>query len=127
MYANLEQVVVGYDGANSVIASWMGIEKTVAIGTVVIRGLAIFPDGHKFEDKVYYYVGKGSRSAILPSTSTKVYWFFVWNDSSEGKHVYLLDDFLWFWFTFFEKLVVKRERNRNRSSTKVLLQSCNED
>jgi len=78
------KVVVGYDGANSIIASWMGIEKAVAIGTIAIRGVAIFPDGHKLEDKAYFYVGNGTRSALLPSTSTKVYWFIVWNDWSEG-------------------------------------------
>lgn len=78
------QVVLGFDGQNSVIASWMGLEKAQPVGQVGIRGMAVFPDGHKFEDKTYYSVGKGIRMAIVPSNATKVYWFVLWNDWSEG-------------------------------------------
>lgn len=79
------KVVLGFDGQNSVVASWIGLEKAELVGHVGIRGLAVFPDGHKFEEKSLYYVGKGARCAILPSSATKVYWFAIWNDWSEGK------------------------------------------
>jgi len=78
------KVVLGFDGQNSVVASWMGLEKPLPVGQVGIRGMAIFPDGHKFEEKTLYSVGRGSRTAIFPSSATKVYWFVLWNDCSEG-------------------------------------------
>lgn len=46
--------------------------------------MAVFPDGHKFEKRTLYSVGKGIRTGILPSSATKVYWFVLWNDCSEG-------------------------------------------
>ncbi|KAG0606254.1 hypothetical protein M758_9G125700 [Ceratodon purpureus] len=78
------QVVLGFDGQKSVVAEWMGLKKAELVGQVGIRGMAIFPNGHKFEDKVYYTVGKGTRSAIAAVNDTKIYWFILWNDWGEG-------------------------------------------
>ncbi|KAG0569744.1 hypothetical protein KC19_6G113200 [Ceratodon purpureus] len=78
------KVVIGFDGINSCVASWMGLQKAQPVGNVVIRGMANFPGGHTFENKVQFFVGKGTHTAILPSSSTKVFWSLVWNDWSEG-------------------------------------------
>ncbi|KAG0626500.1 hypothetical protein M758_2G131400 [Ceratodon purpureus] len=62
----------------------MGLQKAQSVGQVGIRGMAIFPEGHKFEEKAQLFLGKGCRTAYLPTSPTKVFWFIVWNDSSEG-------------------------------------------
>ncbi|KAG0626499.1 hypothetical protein M758_2G131400 [Ceratodon purpureus] len=78
------KVIIGFDGINSCVASWMGLQKAQSVGQVGIRGMAIFPEGHKFEEKAQLFLGKGCRTAYLPTSPTKVFWFIVWNDSSEG-------------------------------------------
>jgi 2-polyprenyl-6-methoxyphenol hydroxylase-like FAD-dependent oxidoreductase len=82
---NSSQVVIGFDGVNSCVASWMGLQKPEAVGQVGVRGMAIFPEGHKFEDKAQLFVGKGTRTAYLPTSPTKVFWFLVWNESAQGE------------------------------------------
>jgi hypothetical protein len=38
--------------------------------------VAFFPDGHNFKPEVnYYYLGNGVKSAIIPITPTRAYWF----------------------------------------------------
>jgi hypothetical protein len=63
----------------------MGLEKPQLVGQVEIRGMAVFPNGHKFEDKMLLTVGKGSRSAIITVNDSKVYWFVLWNGWGEGQ------------------------------------------
>lgn len=78
------KVVLGFDGQHSVVASWLGLETALPVGHVGIRGMAVFADGHKFEAKTHYTVGKGVRAAIVPVNATKAYWFTFWNEWSEG-------------------------------------------
>ena len=68
----------------------MGLPKAQPVGQVGIRGLAIFPEGYKLEDKVQMFVGKGCRAAYMPSSPTQVYWFLVWNDLSQGEFLFIL-------------------------------------
>jgi hypothetical protein len=37
--------------------------------------VAFFPDGHNFKPEVNYYLGKEVKSAIIPITPTRAYWF----------------------------------------------------
>jgi 2-polyprenyl-6-methoxyphenol hydroxylase-like FAD-dependent oxidoreductase len=62
----------------------MGLPKAKIVGQVSVRGLAVFPDGQNFKPEVHYYVGKGTRSGVVPISTTKVYWFVNWNDWSSG-------------------------------------------
>lgn len=77
--------MIGFDGINSCVGAWMGLPKAQAAGCAAIRGIAEFPNGHKFEDKAHLFVGTGTRTAYLPSTPTEVFWFLTWNESSQGK------------------------------------------
>jgi 2-polyprenyl-6-methoxyphenol hydroxylase-like FAD-dependent oxidoreductase len=84
------QIVVGVDGVNSVVAEWMGLPKAKIVGQVAVRGLAVFPDGHNIKPEMHYYVGKGTRGAVVPISTTKVYWFVNWNDWSSGTFLSLV-------------------------------------
>ena len=81
------QVVLGFDGQKSVVASWMGLEPAQRMGQTGIRGMAVFPDGHKFGDKGNYFVGRGVRSSMVTINDNKVYWFVIWNDWGEGEYI----------------------------------------
>jgi hypothetical protein len=77
--------VVGFDGVNSIIESWLGLEKPKSIGQVEVRGMAKFDNGYNFPNLFRLFLGRTVRIAIFPMTTTKVYWFVVWKDSSEGE------------------------------------------
>jgi hypothetical protein len=80
------QVVVAFDGANSMTGSWMGLEMPKAVGGLNIRGMAVFPDGHNFKAVWPLYLDVGIRMAIVPMTSFKVYYFIIWAGcKSEGE------------------------------------------
>ena len=67
----------------------MGLPKPQPVGQVGIRGVAIFPEGHKLEDKFQLFMGMGCRTAFIPVSPTKVGWFLVWNDSPQGELFFL--------------------------------------
>ena len=77
--------MVAFDGANSMTGAWMGLEMPNAVGEFCIRGMAVFPDGHSFREVWPLYLGTGIRMAMVPMTSTKVYYFIIWAGcESEG-------------------------------------------
>ncbi len=79
------QVVVGFDGVNSIVGSWLGLEKPKSIGQVRVGGMAEFHNGYNFPKLFRIFYGRAVRIGIIPMTATKVLWFVVWNDSSEGE------------------------------------------
>ncbi|KAG6547622.1 hypothetical protein Mapa_011071 [Marchantia paleacea] len=81
------RVLLGADGVNSVVAQWMGLAKTRYVGQVGIRGVAVYPAGQPYGDKVRQFLGRGVRAGLAPISSTKVYWFMVYNRSSPGNKV----------------------------------------
>jgi flavin-dependent dehydrogenase len=65
------QVVVGFDGVNSIIGSWLGFEKPKKIKQLEIRRMANFPNCHNFPKMFYIFLGRTVYLAILPMTLTK--------------------------------------------------------
>ncbi len=80
--------MVGFDGVNSVVGSWLGLEKPKSVGQVGIRGMAKFHDGQNFENLFRIFVGRTIRVGLMPMTPTQVYWFVAWHDQSEGEEPY---------------------------------------
>lgn len=78
------QVLVGCDGARSVVASWMGRSEPQPVGQMAIRGMAEFENGHNFEPRVEQLIGQGVRAGLVPVSKTKVYWFVLFNINSSG-------------------------------------------
>jgi hypothetical protein len=70
------QIVVGLKGVTAVEAGWMRLPKPKSVGQVRVGKLvAFFPDGHNFKPEVNYYLGNGVKSAMIPITPTRAYWF----------------------------------------------------
>ena len=81
------QVLVGCDGARSVVASWMGLPEPQPVGQTAIRGLSEFKSGHDFEPRVEQIIGQGVRAGLVPVTKNKVYWFVVFNTTPSGTKI----------------------------------------
>uniref|UniRef100_A0A0C9S1E9 TSA: Wollemia nobilis Ref_Wollemi_Transcript_25519_1577 transcribed RNA sequence n=1 Tax=Wollemia nobilis TaxID=56998 RepID=A0A0C9S1E9_9CONI len=71
------KVLIGCDGVNSVVAEWIGLQAPSLSGRSAIRGLATFPEGHKFENKVVQYWGDNLRVGFVPCNDKDVYWFIT--------------------------------------------------
>jgi flavin-dependent dehydrogenase len=80
--------VVGFDGANSIVGSWLGLEKPKSIRQIEVRGMAEFHNGYNFSKSARSFLGTTIWITIYPMTTTKAYWFVVWKESSEGEKLH---------------------------------------
>ncbi|KAE8692628.1 PAM domain (PCI/PINT associated module) protein isoform 1 [Hibiscus syriacus] len=78
------KVLIGCDGINSVVATWLGLKRPAFTGRSAVRGNACFKGGHGFEPKFTQFVGKGVRSGFLRCDHENVYCFPTWTPSSKG-------------------------------------------
>jgi 2-polyprenyl-6-methoxyphenol hydroxylase-like FAD-dependent oxidoreductase len=69
------KVLIGCDGGNSVVADWLGLQAPSLSGRSAIRGLATYPEGHKFGPKVQLYWGEHLRAGFVPCNEKDIYWF----------------------------------------------------
>lgn len=83
----LAKALIGCDGVRSVVAKWMGFSEPRYVGHCAYRGLAVYASGQPYEEKVHYIYGKGMRAGYVPLSSTKVYWFIVFNSHSPGPKI----------------------------------------
>ncbi|KAH9307449.1 hypothetical protein KI387_035360 [Taxus chinensis] len=56
-------------------SEWLGFKPPSLSGRSAIRGLATYPEGHKFEPKVEEYWGENLRAGFVPCNDKDVYWF----------------------------------------------------
>ena len=96
------QVLVGCDGARSVVATSMGITEPQSVGQLAIRGLAEFKSGHNFEPIADQIIGQGLRAGIVPVSKTKAYWFVMFKDSPSGTDTHS------FYFLFLNSYTCSR-------------------
>lgn len=83
----LTKALIGCDGVRSVVAKWMGFSEAHYVGHCAYRGLGVYANGQPYEQKVHYIYGKGIRAGYVPLSSTKVYWFIVFNSHSPGPKI----------------------------------------
>ncbi|KAI3686500.1 hypothetical protein L1987_80178 [Smallanthus sonchifolius] len=81
------KVVIGCDGIRSSVAKWMGFSEPNYVGYCAFRGLADYPDGQPFGQRVNYIYGQGIRAGYVPVSPTKVYWFVCFNSPSPGPKI----------------------------------------
>jgi hypothetical protein len=48
--------VVGFDGVNSIVGSWLGLKKPTSVGQLEIRGMAEFPNAPIFQICFAYFM-----------------------------------------------------------------------
>ncbi|KAH7659281.1 Kynurenine 3-monooxygenase and related flavoprotein monooxygenases protein [Dioscorea alata] len=83
----LAKIVIGCDGVRSPIAKWMGFAEPNYVGHCAFRGLALYPEGQPFKQKVNYIYGRGLRAGYVPVSTTKVYWFICFNRPTPGQKI----------------------------------------
>ncbi|KAJ0961856.1 hypothetical protein J5N97_029684 [Dioscorea zingiberensis] len=83
----LAKIVIGCDGVRSPVAKWMGFSEPKYVGHCAFRGLAFYPEGHPFKQKVNYIYGRGLRAGFVPVSTTKVYWFICFNSPTPGPRI----------------------------------------
>ncbi|KAK2977657.1 hypothetical protein RJ640_015654 [Escallonia rubra] len=71
------KVVVGCDGVHSVVARWLGLGSTVNSGRSVVRGLAVYPEGHGLNQEVQQFVDVGKRAGFVPLSDKELYWYLT--------------------------------------------------
>ncbi|KAI6701026.1 hypothetical protein NL676_015350 [Syzygium grande] len=52
------KVLIGCDGVNSTVATWLGFKKPAFVGRSAIRGCVYYEHGHGFEPKSFRYIAK---------------------------------------------------------------------
>ncbi|XP_059451373.1 monooxygenase 2-like isoform X2 [Corylus avellana] len=76
------KVLIGCDGVNSVVATWLGFKKPAFTGRSAIRGCVDIKHNHGFGTKFMQFFGEGVRTGFIPCGDTTIYWFFTWTPSS---------------------------------------------
>ncbi|KAM2000386.1 hypothetical protein COP2_007685 [Malus domestica] len=69
-------ILIGCDGIHSVVARWLGLAEPVYSGRWAVRGLAVFPEGHRLDYNVQQYAGLNRRAGFVPINDKEIYWFF---------------------------------------------------
>ena len=67
------QVLIGCDGGNSVVAEWLGLPAPSLSGRSAIRGLATYPEGHKFGPKAQLFWGEHLWASFVACNEKDVY------------------------------------------------------
>ncbi|KAK3211573.1 hypothetical protein Dsin_016279 [Dipteronia sinensis] len=78
------KILIGCDGLHSVVARWLGLAAPVSSGRSVVRGLAVFPQGHGLNQEFRQYVEVGIRAGFVPLSNKDVYWFFTCESPPKG-------------------------------------------
>ncbi|KAI6701025.1 hypothetical protein NL676_015349 [Syzygium grande] len=81
------KVLIGCDGVNSAVATWLGFKKPAFVGRSAIRGCVYYEHGHGFEPKLLLYFGEGVRSGVIPCDDKSIYWFFTFSSSRKNEEM----------------------------------------
>eukprot|EP00253_Pinus_taeda_P000923 PITA_00923 len=71
------KVLIGCDGVHSAVAHSLGLQAPSLYGRSGIRGLATYPEGHKFGPKMLRFTGEHLRAGVVPCNEKDVYWFIA--------------------------------------------------
>ncbi|TVU14543.1 hypothetical protein EJB05_38018 [Eragrostis curvula] len=79
------KVLIGCDGVHSVVARWLGMSEPVSSGRSCVRGLSVFPSGHRVKFEIRQFLSEGLRAGMMPICHTDIYWFLVNNTVPAGN------------------------------------------
>ncbi|GAB2253149.1 hypothetical protein Droror1_Dr00005996 [Drosera rotundifolia] len=77
------KAVIGCDGVNSAVASWLGFSKPAFAGRSAIRGYHVFEGAHGFEPTSMLFSGHGVRYGFVPLDDSSNYWFVAFRPSAK--------------------------------------------
>ncbi|XP_074273737.1 monooxygenase 1-like isoform X2 [Silene latifolia] len=81
------KVVIGCDGANSMIANFIGLKPTRPFSRSAVRGLTVYPDGHGYNPE-FSRIRKGKHLVgRIPIDDKTVYWFFVLQGTQQDAEI----------------------------------------
>uniref|UniRef100_A0A7N0U402 FAD-binding domain-containing protein n=1 Tax=Kalanchoe fedtschenkoi TaxID=63787 RepID=A0A7N0U402_KALFE len=79
------KILIGCDGANSVVAKFLKLRPVKAFSLSAIRGFTNYPTGHNFPSEFLRIRGKdGALCGRIPVNDKLVYWFVVLQDFSSS-------------------------------------------
>ncbi|XP_077228805.1 monooxygenase 2-like [Tasmannia lanceolata] len=79
------KVLIGCDGVHSVMAQWLGLVSPVHAGRWSVRSLAIYPEGHGFNQEIQSFLSDGKRAGLVPLNDKEFYWFINYKSSHRGE------------------------------------------
>lgn len=81
---HLWQVLIGCDGANSVVLDYLEMNPTKVSYTSAVRGFTSYPNGHEFDN--VFAITKMDRVILgtVPVNDNLVYWFMTRLWTSQG-------------------------------------------
>ncbi|XP_019058850.1 PREDICTED: uncharacterized protein LOC104820256 isoform X2 [Tarenaya hassleriana] len=77
------KVLIGCDGANSMVADFLKLSPKKAFPSGAVRGFAFYPNGHGFPQELLRMKIGNTMSGRLPVTHNLVFWFAHLQDSSK--------------------------------------------
>uniref|UniRef100_A0A7N0U4U9 FAD-binding domain-containing protein n=1 Tax=Kalanchoe fedtschenkoi TaxID=63787 RepID=A0A7N0U4U9_KALFE len=83
------KIVIGCDGANSLIGKHIGLKDSDMLPVTVVRGFTRYEDGHPFENEMMVWNSPPPEIQVgrLPMTNKVVYWFVCWGVTSEDSAI----------------------------------------
>ncbi|XP_066381692.1 monooxygenase 1-like [Miscanthus floridulus] len=77
-------VLIGCDGANSVVAKYLGLGSPSHLPLLIMLGLTSYPHGHPFGTQFLRFAGNGFAVGLLPVTENLVHFFVSRPSPSTG-------------------------------------------
>ncbi|KAM0845828.1 hypothetical protein ACQ4PT_056072 [Festuca glaucescens] len=83
------KVLIGCDGANSVVAKFLGLKPVRFLHLWAARGLTTFPEGHSFRNKFLNLVGKGMTFRLVPIDDKTIYFSAIQSRLPKGTLIFM--------------------------------------
>lgn len=84
LHPRVHQVLIGCDGANSVVAKYLGLGSPSHLPLLIMLGLTSYPHGHPFGTQFLRFAGNGFAVGRLPVTENLVHFFVSRPSTSAG-------------------------------------------
>ncbi|KAB1211008.1 3-hydroxybenzoate 6-hydroxylase 1 [Morella rubra] len=78
------KVLIGCDGANSVVADFLGLKPPKFFSLSEVRGFTEYPSGHDFNNEFVQVWGENSIIGRIPMDNKLVYWFVTQKMNTKG-------------------------------------------
>jgi len=76
--------LIGCDGANSVVADFLGLKPPEFLSLSQVRGYTEYPSGYDFRNEYVQFTGDHSLIARIPIDKKLVYWFMTMEADPKG-------------------------------------------